>query len=258
MVLPKALVGPAKLGLAVADIGLTAAQQTAGIARDVVAVAADQVDPQARAALERNNNIFTAVGRIPYIVNRVADLMQPGAPLDRIIGPGGAADRVADLFNPDGPVDRVIRVGGPLDRATAAGGIVERLTMDDGIVDMLTAEDGAIAQLLDMSTTVAEIGPALSSMNARLAVIQDVVGAANSVAAPVTGLLTSLPRFAVRTAADAARAGAARAAHADAPGLHTMQPGAAGAVAEQPEASAPPAVSKAAAERLIPPRNPAQ
>ncbi len=208
MEFPKALVGPAKLGLAVADLGLTAAQQTAGVARDVIAVAADQIDPEARAGMQRNENAVTAVMRIPYIVNRVATLVGPGGAVDRLIGPGGAIDRVADLFDDDGLVDRVIRPGGPLDKATAPGGIVDRLVSEDGVISLIIAEDGLLVRTIEMTNAMADIAPALLSMNQQLAVIQDVVGAANNVAAPVTDLLTSLPKFAIRTAADAARYGA--------------------------------------------------
>ncbi|GAA4405126.1 hypothetical protein [Tsukamurella soli] len=208
MEFPKALVGPTKLGLALADLGLTAAQQTAGVARDVVHFAADQVDPEAAKGQQRSDNLVTAVMNVPYILGRCADLIAPGGAIDRLVGPGGAVDRVADLFDEDGLVDRVIRPGGPLDQATAPGGIVDRLVAEDGVISTIIAEDGLLIRTIEMTNAVAEIAPVLLSMNQQLAVIQDVVGAANNVAAPVTNVLASIPKFAIRTAADAARAGA--------------------------------------------------
>lgn len=189
------LVGPARLGLAAAGLGLAAAEQTASMARDVVGMAASSLDPEAEPGT-RHENIVTAVGRVPFIVHRVSDLLGDGSAMDRLFGAGGAGHRVADLFDEEGPVDRVIKPGGPLDRATREGGIVETLT----------AEDGVVQRLSEMTDAVNKLTPTIAAMNRRIADMEDVVGVAGSVAEPVTDLLSSLPKFALRTASEVARA----------------------------------------------------
>lgn len=194
MEIPKALRGPARIGLAVAEMGFAAAEQTAATAREAVQLAADQLEPEADRP--RRENLVTAVQRLPYIVHRVSDLISPGSAVDRLVGAGGAADRVADLFEEGGAVDRVIRPDGPLDRATREGGIVETLT----------AEEGVVQRLAEMTDALNKLTPTISAMNARIGDIENVVGVANTVTEPVTDLLSSLPKFALRTASDVARA----------------------------------------------------
>lgn len=195
MEFPKALLAPARVGLAAAGLGLAAAHTSVALARDVVSMAADRLDPGS-AGETRHENLVTAVQRVPYIVHRVSDLLGEDGAIHRVAGPGGAADRVADLFDEGGPVDRVIRADGPLDRATREG----------GIVDVLTAEDGVVAQLAAMTDALNRLTPTVASMNQRISDIESVVGAANTVAEPVTDLLSSLPKFALRTASEVARA----------------------------------------------------
>ncbi|GIZ99486.1 hypothetical protein TTY48_40980 [Tsukamurella sp. TY48] len=195
MEIPKVLAAPARLGLAAAGLGLAAAEQTAAMARDVVGMAADRLDPKAEKDV-RHENIVTAVQRVPFIVHRMSDLLSAGGAIDRLVGEQGAGHRVADLFDEDGPVDRVIKPGGPLDRATREGGIVETFT----------AEDGVMQRLADMTDALNRLTPTISAMNQRIVDIEGVVGAANTVAEPVGDLLSSLPKFALRTASEVARA----------------------------------------------------
>ncbi len=195
MEFPKALLAPARVGLTAAGLGLAAAETSVAVARDVVAMAADRIDPDAGVAT-RHENLITAAQRVPYIVHRVSDLLSDDGAIHRVIGPGGAADRVADLFEDGGSVDRVIRPDGPLDRATREG----------GIVDALTAEDGVVQKLAEVTDAMNRLTPTIAAMGQRLGDIESVVGAANTVAEPVTDLLTSLPKFALRTASGVARA----------------------------------------------------
>ncbi|TWS21846.1 hypothetical protein FK268_22670 [Tsukamurella sputi] len=195
MEFPKALLAPARVGLAAAGLGLAAAETSVGLARDVVAMAADRIDPGSGDGT-RHENLITAAQRVPSIVHRVSDLLGDDGAIHRVVGPGGAADRVADLFNEGGSVDRIIRPDGPLDRATR----------DGGIVDVLTAEDGVVAQLAAMTDALNRLTPTVSAMNQRISDIETVVGAANTVAEPVTDLLSSLPKFALRTANEVAKA----------------------------------------------------
>ncbi len=189
------LAGPAKLGLAAAGLGLAAAESTAAIAREAVGMAADAIDPES-AGGARHENLVTAVGRVPFIVHRVSDLLGDGSAIDRLFGDDGAADKLADLFDEGGSVERVIKPDGPLDRATREGGIVETLT----------AEDGVVQRLAEMTDALNRLTPTLSAMNNRIGNLEDVMGAANTVAEPVTDLLSTLPKFALRTANEVARA----------------------------------------------------
>ncbi|MET9325713.1 hypothetical protein [Tsukamurella sp. NPDC003166] len=195
MEFPKVLLAPARVGLAAAGLGLAAAETSVAVARDVVGMAADRLDPGSGEGT-RHENLITAAQRVPSIVHRVSDLLGDEGAIHRVVGPGGAADRVADLFNEGGSVDRISRADGPLDRATR----------DGGIVDALTAEDGVVAQLAAMTDALNRLTPTVSAMNQRISDIETVVGAANTVAEPVTDLLSSLPKFAIRTASEVARA----------------------------------------------------
>lgn len=131
MEFPKALLAPARVGLAAAGLGLAAAETSVGLARDAVSMAADKIDPGSGGGT-RHENLITAAQRVPHIVHRVSDLLSDDGAIHRVVGPGGAADRVADLFDEGGPVERVIRPDGPLDRATREGGIVDAFTAEDG------------------------------------------------------------------------------------------------------------------------------
>ncbi|GAA1090985.1 hypothetical protein [Tsukamurella spumae] len=195
MEIPRVLLAPARVGLAAAGLGLAAAETSVAVARDVIGMAADRLDPESAGDV-RHENLITAAQRVPFIVHRVSDLLSDGGAIDRVIGPGGAADKVADLFDEGGSVERVIRPDGPLDRATREGGIVEAFT----------AEDGVVQRLADMTEAMNRLTPTLASVGQRLGDIESVVGAANTVAEPVTDLLTSLPKFALRTASEVARA----------------------------------------------------
>ncbi|MBS4100264.1 hypothetical protein [Tsukamurella paurometabola] len=195
MEFPKALLAPARVGLAAAGLGLAAAETSVAVARDAVAMAADRIDPGS-AGSTRHENLITAAQRVPYIVHRVSDLLSEDGAIHRVAGPGGAADRVADLFDEGGPVDRVIRPDGPLDRATREG----------GIVDAFTAEDGVVQKLAEVTDAMNRLTPTIAAMGQRLGDIENVVGAANTVAEPVTDLLSSLPKFALRTANEVAKA----------------------------------------------------
>ncbi|BDD83369.1 hypothetical protein TPB0596_31320 [Tsukamurella pulmonis] len=195
MEFPKALLAPARVGLAAAGLGLAAAETSVAAARDVVSMAADKLDPES-AGGARHENLITAAQRVPHIVHRISDLLSDDGAIHRVVGPGGAADRVADLFEEGGSVDRVIRPDGPLDRATR----------DGGIVDALTAEDGVVQKLAEVTDAMNRLTPTIAAMGQRLGDIENVVGAANTVAEPVTDLLSSLPKFALRTASEVAKA----------------------------------------------------
>lgn len=220
MEFPKALLAPARVGLAAAGLGLAAAETSVGVARDVVAMAADKVDPGSGDGT-RHENLITAAQRVPHIVHRVSDLLSDDGAIHRVVGPGGAADRVADLFDEGGPVDRVIRPDGPLDRATREG----------GIVDAFTAEDGVVQKLAEVTEAMNKLTPTIAAMGQRLGDIETVVGAANTVAEPVTDLLSSLPKFALRTASEVAKA------------AQPTRPRPARVVAAPPAVAVPPAVT---------------
>src|SRR5689334_3591322 len=112
MNLGKALVdvatAPARIGLAVADIGL-------GIATETLAVVQRGLDdahvPAGRSSLAQLLGLEDAVER----ANRLAHLMDDDAPLGRALAP-------------DGPLNRLLRPGGLVDQLTAEGGLLDRMT----------------------------------------------------------------------------------------------------------------------------------
>lgn len=86
------------------------------------------------------------------------------------------------------------------------GGSIDRLLREGGIVDTATAEDGVVQRVTEMTDALNKLTPTITVMNQRIGDIEGMVGAANTMAEPVTDLLSSLPKFAMRTANEMARA----------------------------------------------------
>ncbi|GGC65520.1 hypothetical protein IEU95_04660 [Hoyosella rhizosphaerae] len=131
-------------------------------------------------------------------------------PLDRLLARGGALDRLLEkdgfadrMLEPDGPVDRLLRKDGPLDRLLAKGGhfdrlleeggALDRLLEEGGVIDQVVNEGGLIDRFMEVSVTLGEVGPTITSLHEPISSIDRSAAKLATAVGPLSDIVGRFP-----------------------------------------------------------------
>jgi len=163
---------PAKVGLAVADMGLDVASGTVGMVQRTLNEVDGQTRPTAVIYLVR---IKTAL----VLTSRLLRLAAEG-PLGRSLEPGG-------------PLERMLDDDGLLDRLLTEEGLADRLTRADGLLDKLTIPNGPLDQLELVADTLNTMAPALEALGPTTEMLRDAVDTLTSLIDPLNIITDRIP-----------------------------------------------------------------
>jgi hypothetical protein len=135
------------------------------VARDTAAATASDLASKATETAQA----VDVRGQLQVINNIVqSGILDPGGPLDRMVGKGGLLLRLAEE---DGVLERIIERDGPLDRLLEREGLLAKVTEREMLERLI-----ALSETLDkLGPALDRIGPALDALNSRIATLQDLM-----------------------------------------------------------------------------------